>query len=157
MSAFLINAAIFLATFLGMEAVAWATHKYLMHGRLWILHESHHRERHGRFELNDLFGVFFALISMLLIYLGVAGTPGALWVGLGMAAYGLMYFLVHDVMVHQRVRHMFVPRSGYLRRIYQAHRLHHAVEERDGAVSFGFLYAPPPEKLAAEIKARPQA
>lgn len=154
MSAFLINAAIFFATFFGMEAVAWATHKYLMHGGLWILHESHHRERRGMFELNDLFGVFFALISMLLIYLGVAGAPGLLWVGLGMAAYGLMYFLVHDVMVHQRVRHLFVPRSGYLRRIYQAHRLHHAVEERDGAVSFGFLYAPPPEKLAAEIKGR---
>ena len=76
---------------------------------------------------------------------------------IGMAAYGLMYFLVHDVMVHQRVRHLFVPRSGYLRRIYQAHRLHHAVEERDGAVSFGFLYAPPPEKLAAQIKGRAQA
>lgn len=153
MSDSLLHAGIFLATFLGMEGVAWATHKYLMHGWLWVLHESHHRERRGRFELNDLFGVFFAAISIVLIYLGVNGTPALLFVGLGMTAYGFMYFMVHDVLVHHRIAHVFVPRSGYLRRIYQAHRLHHSLEERDGAVSFGFLYAPRPEKLATQLKA----
>ena len=55
-----------------------------------------------------------------------------LWAGLGMAGYGLVYFLVHDVLVHRRVAHGFVPRNGYLRRIYQAHRLHHATHGKDG-------------------------
>ena len=157
MADWLLYAGVFLATFFGMEGVAWAMHKYVMHGWLWVLHESHHRERKGLFELNDLFGVFFALISMAQIYLGVNGTPVLACVGLGMAAYGLMYFLVHDVLVHHRVAHVFVPRSGYLQRIYQAHRLHHALETKEGAVSFGFLYAPRPEKLAAELKSRADA
>jgi beta-carotene 3-hydroxylase len=65
-----------------------------------------------------------------------------------------VYFLVHDVLVHRRLEHGFVPRNGYLRRIYQAHRLHHATHGRDGAVSFGFIWSAPPEKLAAKLKSQ---
>jgi len=32
--------------------------------------------------------------------------------------------------------------------------MHHAVRERDGAVSFGFLMAPRPETLAKKLKQR---
>ena len=41
----LVNALVFFGVFFGMEGVAWTTHKYVMHGSLWSLHESHHRER----------------------------------------------------------------------------------------------------------------
>jgi beta-carotene 3-hydroxylase len=41
-----------------------------------------------------------------------------------------------------------------MKRIVQAHRLHHAVETRRGTVSFGFLWAPRPESLKAELKRR---
>ena len=136
-----------------MEYVAWVVHKYLMHGPLWFLHKSHHRPRSGWFELNDTFGLFFSAVSIALIYFGLRGHPVMLGIGLGMVGYGVIYFLVHDVLVHRRVRHVFVPRSGYLRRIYQAHRMHHALETKHGAVSFGFVYAPPPEKLKAELGA----
>jgi len=51
---------LFAAAFAGMEAFAWFTHKYVMHGFLWVWHESHHRPRTGMFELNDLFAVVFA-------------------------------------------------------------------------------------------------
>jgi beta-carotene 3-hydroxylase len=44
-----------------------------------------------------------------------------------------------------------------MKRIVQAHRLHHAVETKDGTVSFGFLWAPPPEALKAELKRRERA
>jgi beta-carotene 3-hydroxylase len=152
-----IDLSIFLAVFVGMEGVAWAAHKYLMHGPLWFLHESHHEPRESWFELNDLFGVFFSTVSIGLILVGALSYPPLLWVGLGMAGYGLVYFLVHDVLVHHRVEHGFVPRHGYLRRIYRAHRLHHATYGRDGAVSFGFLYSPPPEALAATLKSRSAA
>lgn len=152
-----INLSMFLAVFFGMEGVAWGTHKYLMHGSLWFLHESHHRPRESWFELNDLFGVFFSAVSIGLILAGTVSYPPLLWAGLGMAAYGLVYFLVHDVLVHHRVEHGFVPRHGYLRRIYQAHRLHHATHGRDGAVSFGFLYSASPERLAATLKSRSTA
>lgn len=150
----LISLTIFLGVFFGMEGVAWATHKYLMHGSLWSLHESHHRARTSWFELNDLFGFFFALISLGLIITGTFYSPPYLWAGVGMTAYGAVYFLVHDVLVHRRIEHGFVPRNGYLRRIYQAHRLHHAVPGKEGSVSFGFLYSPPPEKLAAKLKSQ---
>jgi beta-carotene 3-hydroxylase len=154
MADWVINLMVFLVVFFGMEGVAWATHKYLMHGALWFLHESHHRPRASWFELNDLFGVFFSLVSIGLMLGGTFYYGPLLWAGLGMAAYGLVYFLMHDVLVHRRLEHGFVPHHGYLRRVYQAHRLHHATHGRDGAVSFGFIYSPPPEKLAAKLKSR---
>lgn len=154
MSDVVVTGLVGVATVAFMEWVAWFVHKYLMHGPLWSLHESHHRPRRGRFELNDLFGLFFSAISIVLIYFGVRDNPALLGAGLGMVGYGLIYFLVHDVLVHRRVRHVFVPRSGYLRRIYQAHRLHHALETKEGAVSFGFVYAPPAERLKADLGAK---
>ncbi|MGK0308571.1 MAG: beta-carotene 3-hydroxylase, partial [Urechidicola sp.] len=33
------NFIIILATFLGMEFMAWCTHKFVMHGFLWNLHQ----------------------------------------------------------------------------------------------------------------------
>jgi beta-carotene 3-hydroxylase len=150
----LIYLTVFLVVFIGMEGVAWALHRYVMHGFLWVLHESHHRPRKSWFEMNDLFGFFFTAVSVGLFLAGTLYYTPLLFAGLGMTAYGVVYFLIHDVLVHRRVEHGFVPRNGYLRRVYQAHRLHHAVPGRDGAVSFGFVYAPPPEKLASKLKNR---
>ena len=143
----LFHAALFLGSLAAMEGVAYLTHRYLMHGPLWFLHESHHRPNPGRFEWNDLFGMFFALPSIVLIYLGTHGYPALLWVGLGMTAYGVAYFGFHDVIVHRRLPLRLHPKGHYLRRIIQAHLVHHKTHGRDGAVSFGFLYAPDPQRL----------
>jgi beta-carotene 3-hydroxylase len=150
---------LFLATVLGMEAVAYGAHRWVMHGPGWFLHESHHRPRAGRFELNDLYAVIFATPSILLILGGVDLGWGewAIWIGAGIAAYGAIYFGFHDVIVHRRIAHRYVPRSAYMKRIVQAHRLHHAVETKAGTVSFGFLWAPPAEDLKAELKRRARA
>ena len=77
--------------------------------------------------------------------------------GAGIAAYGAIYFGFHDVIVHKRIAHRYVARSPYMKRIVQAHLLHHAVETKEGAVSFGFLWAPPAEELKAELKRRERA
>jgi len=62
---------IFLGTFLFMEFMAWFTHKYVMHGFLWSLHKDHHRKDHDSwFERNDLFFIFYAIVSMSLFYAG---------------------------------------------------------------------------------------
>ncbi len=146
-----------LATVAVMEGVAYVAHRWVMHGRVgWWLHESHHRERTGMFELNDLYAVIFAGPSILLLAGGVRWGWGewATWVGAGIAAYGAIYFGFHDVIVHRRVAHRIVPRSSYFKRIVQAHRIHHAVETRRGTVSFGFIYAPPIEALKAALPAR---
>ncbi|HBT09596.1 MAG TPA: beta-carotene hydroxylase, partial [Leeuwenhoekiella sp.] len=38
---------VFLLTFTIMEFMAWFTHKYVMHGFLWVLHRDHHHKDHG--------------------------------------------------------------------------------------------------------------
>lgn len=136
--------ALFIGSFAAMEGLAYLLHRYVMHGPLWVLHESHHRPRSGRFERNDLFGIFFALPSMALIYAGTHGQPLLLAVGTGMTAYGAAYFGFHDVVVHRRVSHTYVPKSAYLKRIIRAHLIHHRTLTKEGASSFGFLYAGEP-------------
>ncbi len=145
------DCALFALALVGMEGVAWATHRFLMHGPLWCLHRSHHEPRSGRFELNDLFAAYFALPSMALIYAGRHGWPPAFWLGLGMTGYGLIYALFHDGLVHGRFRSPLPLRL--MKRLVQAHRLHHAIHTRKGAVSYGFLWAPPVRRLKAELQA----
>ncbi len=150
---------LFLATVTGMEAFAYVMHRWVMHGPGWVLHASHHRPRTGLFELNDLYGVIFAIPSIVLLLGGVqlGWWWGCAWIGAGIAAYGAIYFGFHDVIVHRRVATRYLPRSAYMKRIIQAHRLHHVVETKHGTVSFGFLWAPQPEALKAELNARGNA
>ena len=151
---------LFLFSLVGMEGVAWATHRFLMHGSMWNLHRSHHEPRMGWFELNDLFAAFFALPSMALIFwggplAGLARWPPALWLGLGMTGYGIVYALFHDGLVHGRFRSPLPLRL--MKRLVQAHRLHHAVHTRTGGVSYGFLWAPPVRILKARLQANQAA
>lgn len=147
---------LFIGTIAAMEGVAYALHRWVMHGPGWGLHKSHHSPRTGPFEANDWYAAVFALPSVALIYggLNLGWGSWAAWLGAGVAAYGLIYFGFHDIIVHKRIGHRFVARSPYMKRITQAHRLHHAVETREGAVSFGFLVAPRPEDLKAELSRR---
>lgn len=155
----IIGPLLFLATVIAMEGVAYAAHRWIMHGPGWFLHASHHRPRAGNWEANDLYAVIFAIPSITLIFGGVnlAWGSWAIWVGAGIAAYGAIYFGFHDVIVHRRIATRYLPRSTYMKRIIQAHRLHHVVETREGTVSFGFLWAPRPEVLKAELKRRDRA
>ncbi|TPG40651.1 beta-carotene hydroxylase [Sphingomonas koreensis] len=150
---------LFLATVLGMEGFAYVMHRWVMHGPGWFLHASHHRVRHGNWELNDFYAVIFAVPSIVLILGGVqlGWWPGYGWIGGGIAAYGAIYFGFHDVIVHKRLATGYVPRSTYMKRIVQAHRLHHAVETKHGTVSFGFLWAPRPDALKQELARRGRA
>ena len=150
---------LFLVTVVAMEAFAYAAHRWVMHGIGWFLHESHHRARSGNWELNDLYAAIFAVPSIVLLLGGVqlGWWPGFIWVGAGIAAYGAIYFGFHDVIVHRRLPTRYLPKSAYMKRIVQAHRLHHVVETKAGTVSFGFLVAPRPEVLKAELKRRRHA
>ena len=67
----LINTGIVVATFFFMEFMAWFTHKYVMHGFLWMLHRDHHEPHNHVFERNDAFFLIFAIPSWLCIMFGM--------------------------------------------------------------------------------------
>ena len=143
MAAILLNVAIVLLAFAGMEFIAWFTHKYVMHGILWSWHEDHHKphfEKAGFFEKNDLFFLVFALPSALCYILGTSTEIGyLLYVGIGISIYGLVYFLIHDVYIHQRFKWFRQLDSKYARAILRAHGAHHAHTTKDAGESFGLL------------------
>ena len=133
---------VILVVFVFMESVAWFLHKYVMHGVGWFLHKDHHYPRKGSFEKNDLFGVFFSLISFLFILTGIlSGFDIKLAIGIGIMLYGIGYFLVHDVFFHKRIKIGYQPKSKYIKRILNAHGIHHAMSTPKTGVNFGFLYA----------------
>jgi beta-carotene 3-hydroxylase len=152
----LLGLGIAFATIALMELVANLTHKYVMHGWGWAWHESHHTDHEETFERNDLYAVVFAIPSMILIFVGSYFEHPLLWFGLwvgsGMTMYGFLYFFIHDGLVHNRWPFRVLPRGHYMKRLVQAHRLHHAVHGKEGAVSFGFLYARPIDELKAELQ-----
>ena len=100
----------------------------------------------------SLYAVVFALFAIVLIALGTQGMHPLEWIGAGMTAYGFLYFLAHDGLVHKRWPLKYVPRTGYLKRLYQAHLMHHAVSGKDRCVSFGFLFAPSTATLRAQLR-----
>lgn len=127
-----------------MEFVAWSAHKYLMHGPLWSWHEDHHLpkyEKQGFWEKNDRFFLVFAIPSMFSYMAGSYYTDyrWLLFVGIGISLYGLTYFLIHDVYIHQRFKWFKQLDSKYSRGILKAHGAHHAVITKDAGVSFGLL------------------
>ena len=140
----LLNIGIVVATFFLMEGAAWVTHKYVMHGFLWSWHRSHHRVHKHTLERNDLFAVVFSIPAIVLIVVGdLYPSVGFLfYIGLGISAYGLFYFIFHDVIVHRRIRINYKARSGYMKRIMRAHYVHHEKHTKEGCEAFGFLYAP---------------
>jgi beta-carotene 3-hydroxylase len=125
-----------------MEFVAWFLHKYVMHGFGWFLHEDHHRYTKGKFEKNDVFGLFFSLLSFSLILSGfLGGLDYRLALGIGVMLYGLGYFLVHDIFFHKRVKIKHRPQSQYMKRVLNAHKVHHQKSTAHKGICFGFLYA----------------
>tara|TARA_B100001750_G_scaffold241774_1_gene253945 strand:- start:428 stop:946 length:519 start_codon:yes stop_codon:yes gene_type:complete len=159
---FLAPALIVFATVSAMEWVAWASHKYIMHGFAWAWHRDHHEPHDNLLEKNDLFAIVGAVASISMFAIGspmVLGSgawwPGT-WIGLGILFYGIIYTLVHDGLVHQRY-FQWVPKRGYAKRLVQAHKLHHATVGKEGGVSFGFVLARDPARLKAELRRQREA
>jgi beta-carotene 3-hydroxylase len=138
------NVLIAVATFLLMEAIAWLTHKYLMHGWLWSLHKDHHRRDDGRFlEKNDFFFLIFAIPAFILFLVGTLGHyPILFWIAVGITAYGAAYFLVHDIFIHQRFRLFRNTNNAYLQAIRRAHKMHHKHLDKEDGECFGMLLVP---------------
>jgi beta-carotene 3-hydroxylase len=128
------------ATFCIMEGITWLTHRYVMHGFLWYLHEDHHQKGPGFFEKNDAFFIIFAIPSWLCIMLGSMNE--VYWVvsiGAGIAMYGFAYFLVHEIIIHQRIKLFTRSNNKYIKAIRWAHKMHHKHLDKHEGESFGML------------------
>ena len=135
---------IYVATFFFMEFMAWFSHKYIMHGFLWHLHKDHHKKDHGSwFERNDLFFIFYAVVSMTLVILwGEYGFWAGLPMALGIFTYGMSYFIVHDIFIHQRFKILRTTNSKYAKGLRRAHKIHHKSIHKGGGECFGMLWVP---------------
>lgn len=140
----LVNIGIVLGTFFGMEGVAWLTHKYVMHGLCWFLHEDHHQKDPNDFlEKNDFFFLIFAIPGIICLALGnFFEVRIALYVGIGITLYGLCYFLVHDIFIHQRFKIFRNTDNWYLKAIRRAHKMHHKHLGKHEGECFGMLWVP---------------
>lgn len=137
-------AGITLATFLVMEMVTWLTHKFVMHGFLWYLHEDHHQPKYQSFfEKNDWFFVIFAIPSILLFYNGVNPELNFLFfIGLGILLYGMAYFFIHEIIIHQRIKMFTRTKIKYFVGLRKAHKIHHKHLGKEDGECFGMLYVP---------------
>jgi len=129
-----------LVTFFIMEGITWLTYRYVMHGFLWYLHEDHQQKGPGFFEQNDAFFLIFAIPSWLCIMLGLQNN--VYWmaaIGFGIAMYGLAYFIVHEIIIHQRFKWFTRSTNTYIRTIRWAHKMHHRHLDKQEGESFGML------------------
>lgn len=141
----IINTLIIFIVFIIMEFIAWWSHKYIMHGILWILHKDHHikKEIHA-FERNDIFALIFALPSIFLILVGIKDRVVTIyfWIGLGIALYGAAYFIVHDIYIHRRIKIFSNMNYKYLTEMRLMHKRHHKSLDKENSECFGFLWVP---------------
>lgn len=96
------------------------------------MHRSHHRNalraNPSRLELNDIYPVLFAAFVIVFMAIGfnVSRLNVLVPIGVGATAYGLVYALVHDVVIHRRAGVQVGRRSRFLGWLAEAHRTHHA-------------------------------
>lgn len=139
----LFNTVLTITTFIIMEFIAWFTHKYIMHGPLWNVHLDHHQvDKKKKLQKNDYFFLIFAIPSIIAIILGSMNSNYLLYIGIGIALYGFAYFIVHEIIIHQRIKIFRNSKSRYIRAIKRAHKVHHKNIDKEDGESFGMLLVP---------------
>jgi len=149
----MIHLALIIIFFLLMEFVAWSNHKYIMHGFLWKWHKDHHINDHKKmksvdeirtngFEMNDLFFLVYALPAIILMMYGFSNQIYELVsIAVGITLYGFVYFLIHDVIIHQRIQipFLFKNHNSYTKSIINAHLAHHRGKNKKDFDNYGLL------------------
>lgn len=143
------------ATMCAMELYAALVHRWLWHGPLWRWHAHHHGRFAAHVNANDALSGMHAPIAIALIALGLfVDIPFVVAVGAGMTAFGALYFVFHDGVVHGRLPLSSWMRSGVVRAWRDAHAQHH----RGNGAPYGFFSSPlfvALEKLSARRHGRP--
>ena len=142
-------AALTILGFAGMEIFSYLVHRFVFHGVLWRIHQTHHQSNKFFLELNDVFSLVFGILSIGLM---VSRNETAFPIGLGIALYGLVYFITHDFFTHRRFL-PFKSTNKILLAVRAAHQRHHQSTKKPGVEPFGlfvFDYA----KFRAKITAK---
>ncbi len=123
-------------SFVAMEGVSYATHRWVMHGPGMVWHRSHHSPPTTRLEKNDLFPLVFSLIGFgSFLTASLLGSAPLFWVAGGVTAYGLAYAFVHEVYIHRRVD-VNVRDRRYFVWMRDSHHIHHSL----GGEPYGMLF-----------------
>ncbi|HAN79293.1 MAG TPA: hypothetical protein DCQ31_16755 [Bacteroidales bacterium] len=151
----MLNLVLFILAFLFMELVAWSNHKYIMHGFLWRWHKDHHQNdrekialdqmKFSGLEKNDLFFLVYAIPAIILIITGLyLHVYEPVFIGAGISLYGLTYFLIHDMLIHKRIKLPFLQKiqAKYLKAVVEAHLAHHRPKNSTDFNNFGLLIFP---------------
>jgi beta-carotene 3-hydroxylase len=151
----MVNIFLLITAYFFMEFIAWSNHKYVMHGFLWKWHKDHHINDKKKvamedmqftgFEKNDYFFLIYAIPAILLMLFGFYFAYSSLvFIGIGITLYGFTYFLIHDILIHQRIRLPFLKKdSNFLTKaIVNAHLAHHRPKNSNDFKNFGLLFFP---------------
>jgi len=65
-----------------------------------------------------------------------------LWIGLGILVYGIAYFFVHEVFIHQRIKWLRNANTAYFLGLRRAHKVHHKRLGKEDGECFGMLWVP---------------
>jgi len=87
--------------------------------------------------------LIFALPGIAGLFVGINNDFNIFfWIGLGITIYGLAYFLVHDVFIHQRFKFFRNTNNIYFNAIRRAHKTHHKHLGKEEGECFGMLWVP---------------
>lgn len=130
-------------SFIFMELIANFSHRYLMHGSMWFFHRDHHQGSPGILENNDVFFLIFAVPCIVFVNIGFwLKIYPLMSIGIGIWLYGIAYFLVHEVLIHRRLKFLDHFHNPYFDALKKAHRDHHRIIEKEGCTNFGMLWVP---------------
>ncbi len=149
----MINVLIAFAAFLFMEFIAWSNNKFVMHGFLWKWHADHHINDNKKsksqtelykpgFEKNDYFFLVYAIPAIMLLLAGFySNILPLIAAGIGISIYGTTYFVIHDIMIHQRLKIPFLMniKNQYIQSIIRAHLAHHCGKNIHDFDNYGLL------------------
>ncbi len=149
----MINVLIAFAAFWVMEFVAWSNHKFVMHGFLWKWHADHHindNKKSGQqtehykpgFEKNDYFFLIYTIPAIILLLVGFYfNITAIIAAGIGISLYGSTYFVIHDIVIHQRLKIPFLMniKNQYIQSIIRAHLAHHRGKNIKDFDNYGLL------------------
>jgi len=149
----MVNFIIVILAYFFMEFVAWSNHKYIMHGFLWRWHKDHHRKDNmqglpqktegKRFEKNDLFFLVYAIPAIVLMIIGFSIQYFSfVYISIGITLYGFTYFVIHDIIIHNRIKISFLNKNHnlFIEAVIRAHVAHHKPKNKDDFNNFGLLF-----------------